>query len=198
MRSSSQGLWCPDLRLDLDESDKRTFVLKADVNEENGLFPMASEGLLAAGGKRLSTVDGYSVCPTAADDSMVAAGKARFPYSLFGWPPSSFLCVVLRCTVGCVEVKRAAVFVHSFLVSLHGVANSSELRFPLFNRSSSLLAANASVTRKCRSSQVFSQQDPRNTFPEHYKVRRSHQQEIVRRMSCCQAARICSKGHVSA
>ena len=58
----------------------------------------------------------------------------------------------------------------------------------------SLLAANASVARKCRSSQVFSQQDPRNTFPEHYKVRRSHQQEIVRRMSCCQAARICSKG----
>ena len=31
-------------------------------------------------------------------------------------------------------------------------------------------------------------------FPEQYKVRRSHQQEIVRRMSCCQAARICSKG----
>ena len=31
-------------------------------------------------------------------------------------------------------------------------------------------------------------------FPEQYKVRRLHQQEIVRRMSCCQAARICSKG----
>ena len=30
--------------------------------------------------------------------------------------------------------------------------------------------------------------------PEQYKVRRSHQQEIVRRMSCCQAARIYSKG----
>ena len=115
MRSSSQGLWCPALRLDLDESDKRTFVLRADVNEENGLVPIASEGLLAAGGKRLSTVEGYSVCPTAADDSMVAAGKARFPYSLFGWPPSSFLCVVLRCTVGCVEVKRAAVFLIAFL-----------------------------------------------------------------------------------
>ena len=31
-------------------------------------------------------------------------------------------------------------------------------------------------------------------FPEQYEVRRSHQQEIVRRMSCCQATRICSKG----
>ena len=81
------GLWCPalPLRLELDESDKRTFVLRADVSEENGLFSIASEGLLAAGGKRLSTGEGYSVYPTAANDTMVAAGNSRFPYSLFGW-----------------------------------------------------------------------------------------------------------------
>ena len=30
--------------------DKRTFVLRADVNEENGSFSIASQGLLAAGG----------------------------------------------------------------------------------------------------------------------------------------------------
>ena len=45
-----------------------------------------------------------------------------------------------------------------------------------------------------RGSVVPAKCSARNTFPEQCKVRRSYQQEIVRRMSCCQAARICSKG----
>ena len=49
---------------------------------------------------------------------------------------------------------------------------------------SPLLASNASVTRKCSCCQVFSQQDPRNTFPEQHEVRRSHPQGIVRRLMC--------------
>ena len=70
----------------MDERDKRSFVLGADVNEENGLFPIASEGLLAVGGKKPSTVEGYSVYPTADDDTMAAA--------VLAWDAQ---LVVLRC-----------------------------------------------------------------------------------------------------
>ena len=39
--------------------------------------------------------------------------------------------------------------------------------------------------RESCSSQVFSQRNPRHTFPEQHEVRRLHPQEIVPRMMCC-------------
>ena len=45
---------------------------------------------------------------------------------------------------------------------------------------SSLMAPNASVARKCCSSHVFSQRNPRHLFPEQHGMRRLHPQEFVR------------------